>query len=39
MEKLIALGVDGIITNHPDSLIDLLKEKTAKKTQRQNNKV
>ena len=30
MEKFIALGVDGIITNHPDSLIDLLKRKTAK---------
>ncbi len=30
MEKFIALGVDGIITNHPDSLIDLLKGKTAK---------
>ena len=30
MEKFIALSVDGIITNHPDSLIDLLKEKTEK---------
>jgi glycerophosphoryl diester phosphodiesterase len=30
MEKFIALGVDGIITNHPDSLIDVLKGKTAK---------
>ena len=30
MEKVISLGVDGIITNHPDSLIDLLKGKTAK---------
>jgi glycerophosphoryl diester phosphodiesterase len=30
MEKFIALGVDGIITNHPDSLIDLLKGKTAR---------
>ena len=30
MEKFIALGVDGIITNHPDSLIDLLKGKAAR---------
>jgi glycerophosphoryl diester phosphodiesterase len=30
MEKFIALGIDGIITNHPDSLIDVLKVKTAK---------
>jgi glycerophosphoryl diester phosphodiesterase len=30
MEKFIALGVDGIITNHPDSLIDLLRGKAAK---------
>ena len=30
MEKVISLGVDGIITNHPDNLIDLLKRKTAK---------
>ena len=30
MEKVIALGVDGIITNHPDRLIDLLKGKAAK---------
>ena len=30
MEKVISLGVDGIITNHPDLLIDLLKRKTAK---------
>ncbi len=28
MEKVLALGVDGIITNHPDRLIDLLKQKT-----------
>ncbi|MBM4313208.1 MAG: glycerophosphodiester phosphodiesterase [Deltaproteobacteria bacterium] len=27
MRKAIALGVDGIITNHPDRLIHLLKEK------------
>jgi glycerophosphoryl diester phosphodiesterase len=27
MEKFIALGVDGIITNHPDRLIDLLRAK------------
>lgn len=27
MEKLIALGVDGIITNYPDRLIDLLRGK------------
>jgi len=39
MEKFIALGVDGIITNHPDSLIDVLRRKTAKQRQRQNNKV
>jgi glycerophosphoryl diester phosphodiesterase len=30
MEKFIALGVDGVITNHPDILIDVLKGKTAK---------
>ncbi len=28
MEKVISLGVDGIITNHPDHLIDLLRGKT-----------
>jgi glycerophosphoryl diester phosphodiesterase len=27
MKKAIALGVDGIITNHPDRLIRILKEK------------
>ena len=27
MEKFIAMGVDGIITNHPDRLIELLKKK------------
>ncbi len=30
MEKVIALGVDGIITNHPDRLIGLLQGKPAK---------
>jgi len=30
MEKFISLGVDGIITNHPDRLIDLQKGKMAK---------
>ena len=30
MTEFIALGVDGIITNHPDLLIDLLKRKAAK---------
>jgi glycerophosphoryl diester phosphodiesterase len=27
MKKAIALGVDGIITNHPDRLILILQEK------------
>jgi glycerophosphoryl diester phosphodiesterase len=27
MEKFISMGVDGIITNHPDRLIELLKKK------------
>jgi glycerophosphoryl diester phosphodiesterase len=27
MKKAIALGVDGIITNHPDRLIRILQEK------------
>ena len=30
MEKVIGLGVDGIITNHPGRLIDLLRERPAK---------
>ena len=30
MEKVISLGVDGIITNHPDRLIELLKARTAR---------
>ncbi len=27
MEKYISMGVDGIITNHPDRLIDLLRRR------------
>jgi glycerophosphoryl diester phosphodiesterase len=30
MEKVISLGVDGIITNHPDRLIDVLRQKAVK---------
>jgi glycerophosphoryl diester phosphodiesterase len=30
MEKFLALGVDGIITNHPDRLIGILKRRAAK---------
>ena len=30
MEKVISLGVNGIITNHPDRLIDLLKRKAVR---------
>ncbi len=30
MEKVIALGVDGIITNHPDRLIEVLKGRAVK---------
>jgi glycerophosphoryl diester phosphodiesterase len=30
MERVIALGVDGIITNHPDRLIDLLRRKVVR---------
>jgi glycerophosphoryl diester phosphodiesterase len=30
MEKVISLGVDGIITNHPDRLIDLLQGMTVR---------
>jgi glycerophosphoryl diester phosphodiesterase len=30
MERFIALGVDGIITNHPDRLIEILKRRSAR---------
>ncbi len=30
MEKVISLGVDGIITNHPDRLIELLRRRAAR---------
>ena len=31
LEKMIELGVDGIITNYPDKLLELLAQKTQSK--------